>query len=250
MQKITHILTTFFARITKKVTHNTLTTPQAIIVGAIIIAFGMMGYGYITTKNTTGGAVVNYFTGKPVDSSDYVEGDKDADVFVIEYSDPECPFCVQLFPTMKQLRTKYADRVGFVYRHFPLTEIHPHAFDESKAIACAGVLGGEKKFYEYMDALYGYKISNRTTQLPKTGKEDIARGIGLSVTDFTQCLQNQKVADVIGASINDGAGAGVQGTPATFVVKKSRRGYEVVAAIDGARGKEYFEAALEQALDR
>jgi protein-disulfide isomerase len=249
MQKIINTIKHFAVTTRSKIAHIHLTTPLAIIIGSAIIACGLMGYGYITTTNIANSGGTNYFTGRTIDDADFVEGNSEADVFVVEYSDPECPFCVQVSPTIKELRQKYASTVGFVYRHFPLTQIHSHAFDESKAIVCAGTLGGSKKFYEYIDALYGYKISNRTTQLPTKGKEDIARGIGLSLPEFTACLSAQATTQIVDQSINDGVGAGVQGTPSTFILKKTRKGLEVVAMIDGARGKEFFEAAIQQALN-
>lgn len=169
---------------------------------------------------------------------------------IVEYSDPECPYCVTLHPTMKQIRTAYEDRVAFVYRHFPLTQIHFNAFDESKAIACAGTLGGAKTFYEYVDGLYGYKVVNKTTTLPITGKGDIAKNIGLDMKAFNLCLENDETALVVNTAINDGVQAGVQGTPSSFVLLKTRKGYEVVAMIDGARSYEYIQAAIEEALSR
>jgi protein-disulfide isomerase len=190
------------------------------------------------------------FAGKPVESSDYVEGNTKSNIVVIEYSDPECPYCVSLHPTLKKLRDDYKDKIAFVYRHFPLTQIHPHAHDESKGIICAGQLGGAKAYYEYMDALYGYKSNNQTTQLPATGKEDIAANIGLDKAAFLSCMKKEDVGIAVDASINDGVQAGVQGTPTTFVLTKTRKGYEVVAALDGARPYEYMQAALEEALAR
>jgi protein-disulfide isomerase len=149
---------------------------------------------------------------------------------------------------MKQLRNEYKDKVNFVYRHYPLTQIHPHAFDESKAIVCAQSVGGNSKALEYIDAIYGYKSAKQDTKLPATGKEDFAKNIGLDITAFSACMNNQKTADDVTASMSDGGAAGVQGTPTSFVLIKTRKGYEQVALIDGARPYTYFKAAIDQAL--
>jgi protein-disulfide isomerase len=226
-----------------------LTTPFAVLFGAIIIAGSIVAYGFIVRGGSPSVPTSN-FAGRAIDNTDFIEGKKDSDVIVLEYSDPECPFCVQLHPTMKQLRTEYGNKVAFVYRHFPLTQIHPNAFDESRAIACAGDIGGSKKFYEYVDALFGYKISNKTTQLPSTGKEDVARNIGLDAGAFAGCMKNQETADTVNASLLDGSTAGVQGTPATFVLIKTRKGFEIVSTIDGARPYSYLKAAVDEALTR
>lgn len=226
------------------------TTPVAVIVGALIIGGSILGYGFIM-RDGTSSAKVTMFGGKAIDhTTEMSEGNLKSKVLIVEYSDPECPYCITVYPTMKQLRSQYADKVAFVYRHFPLTQIHPHAFDESKAIECAKTLGGGKKALEYMDALYGYKASKQTTELVATGKEDLAKNTGFDVTSFSACMSNPTSADEITNSINDGIAAGVQGTPSSFVLVKTRKGYEVVAMIDGARPLAYFKAAIDEALAR
>lgn len=224
-----------------------LTTPMAIILAAIILGGSHIIYGALADVGT-GKVATTMFSGKPVDSADYIEGNSKSKVFVVEYSDPECPFCVSLYPTMKQIRNEYKDKVAFVYRHFPLTQIHPHASDESKAIACAGTLGGGAKFYEYIDTLYGYKSANQTTQLPVTGKTDLALNVGLDKVAFEKCLQDSATDNLINASINDGVQAGVQGTPSTFVLLQTKKGYQIVTMVDGARPYDYVKAAVDQAL--
>lgn len=226
----------------------TLTTPFAVIIGSIIIAGGLMGYGAITRGGNQ--APTTPFTGRPVDPTDFVSGNKKSDVILVEYSDPECPFCVQAHESIKKIRNDYANKIAFTYRYFPLTQIHPHAIDESKAIFCAGKVGGEKKHFEYIDALFDYKLTNKTTQLSATGKEDFARQIGLDTQAFTSCLTSKEALDTINASTNDGIAAGVQGTPASFVLLKTRSGYKTVSMIDGARPYEYFKTVIDEALSR
>jgi len=237
----------FISQIKDRVKHFTLTTPLAIIIAALIIGGSHIVYGTVA-GTVSKSAPVAMFAGKPVDEKDYIEGDTESKVLVIEYSDPECPYCVTLHPTLKQVRNEYGDKIAFVYRHFPLTQIHPHAHDESKAIVCAAELGGTKAFYAYIDALYGYKSSNQTTQLPATGKEDTAVNIGLDKSEFLSCMSDANTGLAVDASINDGVQAGVQGTPASFVLVKEKKGYKIIATIDGARPYEYIKAAIDQAL--
>ncbi|MCF7843342.1 DsbA family protein [Candidatus Gracilibacteria bacterium] len=231
-----------------------LTTPVAIIIASIIISLGLVSYGSITNGGST--AEKNkQFAGRSIDSTDYVTGKVDSKVIVVEYSDPECPFCVKLYPTMKQLHDKYDDRVTFVYRHFPLVSIHPKAFDESRAIACAGTIGGGKALRSYVDALYGEKFSTQNPNtlqfqpLPQNGKELIAKKIGLDNEKFSSCMNTGQTAKNVEESMKDGVTAGVQGTPSTYVLIKTRKGYDVVTMIDGAQSVEYFEAAIDQALN-
>lgn len=235
----------FIQRIRSSVT---LSTPAAILLAALLLSVSHIAYAFILAGQNT--ASVSYFAGKPVDRTDYVDGSENEGVYMIEYSDPECPYCISYYPTLKRVRDEYKNKVAFVYRHFPLTEIHPHAFDESKAIACAGILGGAPKFYEYMDKLYSYKAGNNTTKLPKNGKEETAKGIGLDGAAFTSCMNNESTSSLINTSMSDGVQAGVEGTPTTFILKKTRGGLEIVAAIVGARDYAYTKAAIDQALSR
>lgn len=252
MKKIYHYIKHFTNRITRSFSSLHFTTPVAVIVGALIIGGSILGYGFI--MKPTASTNLQLFTGRPVDSTDYIEGNKKSDIFLIEYSDPECPYCISVHPTMKEIRAKYENKIAFVYRHFPLTQIHAKAYDESRAIACAGTVGGDKKYYEYIDALYGYKSTKQNTNtpsdLPPTGKEDLARSIGLDIQAFTSCMNNQITANIVNTDMTDGITAGVQGTPSSFLLVKSKKGYEVVAMIDGARQLQYFEAAITQALSR
>lgn len=226
-----------------------LTTPTAIILAACILAGSHIAYGFII-RNSGANTESSLFTGKPIDEKDYIEGNTDSKVVIVEYSDPECPYCVTLHPTLKQIRTDYAEKIGFVYRHFPLTQIHPNAFNESKAIACAGTLSGAKGFYAYIDALYGYKLSHQTTQLPTTGIQDLAKNGGLNPSRFAACIKSEDTSLTVDTSVNDGVQAGVQGTPSSFVLVKTKKGLEVVAMLDGARPYEYIQAAIEEALSR
>jgi protein-disulfide isomerase len=74
----------------------------------------------------------------PVDRTDHVMGPETARVVVVEYGDFECPSCRQAFPAVKQLLRHFEHRVRFAYRHFPLTEVHPHAALAAEAAEAAG----------------------------------------------------------------------------------------------------------------
>lgn len=229
-----------------------LTTPLAIIIASVIIAGGLMGYGAITRgdSSTTNGTPKTMFKGKAISDTDYVEGKVDSKVVVIEYSDPECPFCGQVSATIKQLRTEYGNRIAFVYRHFPLTQIHKSAFDRSRAMACAGKVGGSTKFYQYIDTYYGYETAKQSTQLPATALDDFAKTVGLDMTAYTACMKENQTAQLVTDSVTDGAAAGVQGTPSTFVLIKTKKGYEQVSMVDGARPIDFFKTVIEEALTK
>lgn len=226
-----------------------LTTPMAIIVGSVIIAVGLMGYGYTSTLNQSADTAPKAFLGKAIEADEAIFG-VSKKVFIIEYSDTECPYCVSFNPTIEKMRSEYKDKVGFVYRFFPLTSIHPKAQKEAEAIACAGKLGGAKSYFEYMTAMFDYKTNNRTTQLKPTGLKDLATEVGLDANALTACVDSGEMSQRVTDSINDGVTAGVSGTPTTFIVVKDRKGLQVTATVVGAQTEDYMRKAIEDALDR
>jgi protein-disulfide isomerase len=86
-----------------------------------------------------------------VAQDDWVKGNKDSKVIVVEYSDFQCPACAAYFPMVEQVMDEYKDKVAFVYRHFPLTSIHPHAEPMARAAEAAGKQG---KFWEMYELIF------------------------------------------------------------------------------------------------
>ncbi len=89
-----------------------------------------------------------------VSKDDHVRGAKNPKVYLIEYSDFQCPFCRAYHPTIKQALQEYKDQVALVYRHFPLESIHPQARALAEGSECANELGGDDKFWEYHDQVF------------------------------------------------------------------------------------------------
>jgi len=87
----------------------------------------------------------------PVSTQDHITGTANASITIIEYSDFQCPFCKRFYPTTQQVLKDYQGKVRLVYRHFPLTQIHPYAQAMAEASECAAEQG---KFWEYVDALF------------------------------------------------------------------------------------------------
>lgn len=237
MQTIKHFLKTF-----------EMPTSTAIILAAIILGSSHVFYGIITQNK--GGANENsgIFMGRRIDDSDFPTQNTKSDIVVVEYSDTECPFCAQIQPTILKLKENYGSDVSFVYRYFPLTQIHPGAFGEAQAAFCVGKLLGAKKRTDYIDSLFAYKISKQNMVLPEGGAEALAKNVGVNINSFRACLNSPESSDAINASIEDGIAAGVEGTPATFILRKRGDEYEILAQADGARPYEYFKAILDNAL--
>jgi protein-disulfide isomerase len=208
--------------------NKSLLVPGAIIIAGLLIASSVYFSNRNRPINPTG--VQNLPAGtiatadiaiNPITEKDYIRGNPNAKVVVLEFSDPECPFCKVFHNTMKSLTDKYAKDGGlaWVYRNFPLTSLHPNAPKESEALLCAGKVGGQNGFWAYTDRLYAVTPSNNKfdmAQLPV-----IAKDVGLDVTAFNKCLSSGEMAPIVKADYDDGVKAGGTGTPFNvFIVQK------------------------------
>lgn len=90
----------------------------------------------------------------PVAASDYVRGNRNARIAMIEYSDLQCPFCKQFHPTAQRLVDEYKGQVLWVYRHFPLDQLHPVARKAAEGSECVAEFAGEDGFWKYVDAVF------------------------------------------------------------------------------------------------
>lgn len=155
----------------------------------------------------------------PVDPSiDHIRGDKDAEVFVIEYSDFECPFCQRHHPVMQQLLDQNKGEVAWVYRHFPLS-FHANAQKEAEATECANELGGNDAFWKYADLIFE-RSTTGGTGFPLTGLTPLAKEIGLDEVKFKSCLDSDKYAQHVQDDMAGGTAAGVSGTPGSIIWRK------------------------------
>lgn len=172
---------------------------------------------------------------KAVAANDHVRGPKDAKVTLIEYSDFQCPFCKRFSPTLEQAMKDFPKDVRFVYRHFPLSSIHPFAEKAAEASECAAKLGGDGAFWKMHDKMIP------TDDLGVDSLKKMAKDIGLDQAKFNACLDGGEMAARVNQDFAEGGDAGVQGTPATFI-----NGTLVSGAIPYA-GANGFKEALQKA---
>jgi len=157
----------------------------------------------------------------PVTDADWVKGDRNAPITIVEFSDTECPFCKQFHETMQSIVKEYDGKVKWVYRHFPLEQLHPRALKEAEALECAGELGGNDGFWKYADRLYAVTPANNKldpAQLP-----EIARTVGLNVAKFTECLNSGKYAEKVQNYITQAENAGGRGTPYSVILVDDKK---------------------------
>lgn len=174
-----------------------------------------------------------------VKSDDYIRGNPNAQVTLIEYSDFECPFCKRFHPSMQQLMREYDGKVRWIYRHFPLS-FHANAQPEAEAAECVGKLGGNDKFWEFTDKIFERTTSNGTgfalADLPPLAKE-----VGVAESQFKTCLDSGEFTAKVQNDLKEGTTYGVNGTPTTFVNGR---------AVEGAVPYEQLKAVIDQVLSQ
>ena len=181
---------------------------------------------------------------RPVTSRDHIWGDPDAPVKIIEFSDTECPMCKRFHPTLKRIVAEYPGKVAWVYRHSPIDEFHSRARKEAEATECAAELGGNAKFWAYLDRLFEITPSNNRldpAQLPR-----IAQYVGLDYAKFEQCLQSGRHAQRVAEDVDDSLAAGATGTPYSVVIAPNGRLFAILGAQPYATVKLVVDIALQQ----
>jgi protein-disulfide isomerase len=145
----------------------------------------------------------------PVGAKDHVQGASKAPVTIVEYGDYECPFCGEAYPVVKALQERLGDKLRFVFRNFPLSQMHPHAEHAAEAAEAAGAQG---KFWEMHDVLYENQAA--------LGAEDLvkyARTLGLDVPRFVKEMTEHEHEERVKEDFRSGVRSGVNGTPTFFI---------------------------------
>lgn len=203
---------------------NKLLLPVAIIIAGALIAFAI----YATKKSPATNALTEVSTEaedieiKSVDERDHILGNPNAPIVFIEYSDTECPFCKRFHETMKKLIDVYGKdgTAAWVYRSFPIVQLHSKAPKEAEALECATELGGANAFWTYTNRIYEITPTNDgldPLELPK-----IAEFAGLDVKAFNTCLASGKYTQTIKTAVEDAIKAGARGTPYTVALLKNK----------------------------
>lgn len=222
-----------------------LGTPIAIVIAGALVAAALYfgGYGGTGTPSQTGG---NQPTEAPelvpVSTSDHVFGDSNAPITIIEYSDLECPFCKQFHGTMKAVIAAYPGQVKWVYRNFPLEQLHPNAPKLAEAAECVAEVGGNDTYWAFIDEIFRRAPINTFFKMEELNAAVSA--VGVNATAFNTCYQSGKYATKIQQEIQDAVASGGNGTPHNILVDASGK----TTLIPGSQPLETVKAAIEAAL--
>ena len=177
-----------------------------------------------------------------ISGEDHIIGDANAPVKIVEFSDLECPFCSRFHVTMKQVMEEYGKdgRVAWVYRHFPLEQIHQYARPAAEGAECANDMGGAEKFWTYIDGVF----SRQSEGLSSALLVDVGQSIGLERGSFETCMNSAGHASKIDKNIEDAIASGGSGTPYSIIIAPDGSKTSINGALPLASVKAAVEAAL------
>jgi protein-disulfide isomerase len=157
-------------------------------------------------------------------------GPENAPVQIVEFSDFQCPFCLNVFPTVTKVLATYGDKIHFVYRHYPLPN-HPNARPAAEASACAAE---QDKFWPYHDRLF-----SSAGKLSESDLKEHGAAIGLDMASFNTCVESRKYQKDVEVDTEAANALGVNGTPAFFINGR---------AVNGAQPFEVFKRIIDDEL--
>lgn len=167
----------------------------------------------------------------PVDPSrDHIQGPVNATLTLVQYGDYQCPFCGAAYPEVKTVQKELGSQLRFVFRNFPLTNVHEFAMQAAETAETASAQG---KFWEMHDFLYEHQKSLGDPSVAL----DYARRLGLDIQKFQRDLSQHTSLPRINEDFEGGVRSGVNGTP-TFYVNGIRH--------DGAPTAEELVGALQE----
>jgi len=144
-----------------------------------------------------------------VSNADHAQGKLDAALIIVEYGDYQCPYCGAAYPILKELMSQFGNQIKFVFRNFPLSEMHQYARMAAIATEAAALQG---KFWEMHDAIYENQRNLNENLLMK-----LAGKLNLNIPQFEKDLENPELAEKVDADFESGIVSGVNGTPSFYV---------------------------------
>lgn len=228
---------------------------------SIVIAGAFVGFGLFMSGGQGGGTVAEVptanpqqaqaepsdNTGKvdPVTNEDWIKGNPDAPIKIVEFSDYDCPFCSRFHATMDEIVEESNGQVAWVYRHFPLEQLHPQAAAVSLAAECVGSLGGNDAFWQFSDRYFEVRGARDATPhgelIPQLVTET-----GVDQNAFTSCFEEATFASKITAHSADAIETGGRGTPWSILINEDGKTFPVNGAQPKASVEQLINFALQE----
>jgi protein-disulfide isomerase len=151
-----------------------------------------------------------------VNSKDHIQGKNTALLELVEYGDYQCPYCGHAYPIIKNLQRSLGTDLKFIFRNFPLSEIHPDAFNAAVAAEAAGL---QQKYWDMHDIIFEHQ-----QQLDFESLFLYAKTIGLDLERFKNDIQKDMLVTKVEQDFESGVRSGVNGTPSFFINGKKYNG--------------------------
>jgi protein-disulfide isomerase len=145
----------------------------------------------------------------PVNKNDHIQGSPDAAILLVEYGDYQCPHCGAAHPIVKEIQKRFGKDISFVFRNFPLSNIHELAIPAAKAAEAAG---RQNKFWQMHDMIYEHQLQLSESALLKFAKE-----LRLNSIQLQRDMLDKSVLEKIKSDFESGMRSGVNGTPSFFI---------------------------------
>jgi protein-disulfide isomerase len=214
-----------------KKTYANLTMTAAVVAAVVLVIIATA----LTLGRGGGGPAVPDVLVRP--DSNRISTASDGKVTVVEFLDFECPSCAAVYPAVEQLRSRYAGRITYVVRYFPL-DVHPNAENAARAAQAAADQGRFEAMYQ---TLFENQAEWAHRQRPQTAVfERYAAELDLDLDRFRADVASEATAERVREDRDDGIALGVEGTPTFFLDGERFRGDTVAdlsAAVDAALAK-------------
>jgi protein-disulfide isomerase len=151
-----------------------------------------------------------------VNSKDHIQGENTAPLELVEYGDYQCPHCGHAYPIIKNLQRSLGADLKFVFRNFPLAEMHPDAFNAAVAAEAAGL---QQKYWDMHDIIF-----ENQQELNLESLFLYAKTIGLDAVRFKNDIQKNELSTKVEEDFESGIRSGVNGTPSFFINGKKYNG--------------------------
>lgn len=204
-------------------------------VTAIVLGIGGLVMLVNSSSSTSSNQKVSI---APVSKKDITKGNLKAKVTVIEYADFQCPACAIYNPIVNQILVEYSDKILYVYRMFPLTNIHPNAHISAQAAYAAYKQG---KFFEIKDLLFENQTEWDKSSDPTGIFNDYAKELKLDLAKFQKDLKSQEAKNYVNDSENKALSEGMNSTP-TFIVNGVK--------IQNPQGYDEFKKLIDNELNK
>lgn len=235
--------------------NNNLIIPISIVVAGLLIAgaivFSNKSQTAKTPSENTPQVEATKADIKKVSSDDFILGNPNAKIVVVEYSDLQCPYCQTFHKTMEKIMSDYGKdgKVAWVYRNYWAIRkmqngeiFHPLGGKSAEAGECIAELGGKEKFWDFAGNIFA-DINTQQDKLTKL--PELAKSAGVDVDAFNKCLASGKYTSKIQSMYEEGNKAGVSGTPSSFLVTK-----DGTYPVEGAVPYEEFKKIIDSILSK